>query len=185
MPKTGTSLEGNRFTCEKPPARPAKLSYGSPMITVEPATAADIDALIELETALFIEDAGANDPFADITWPEREGRKDFEQLLESADALLLVAKLDGGPVGFLAGYAQPSSPTRQPVEYAILRSLFVESAARREGTARHLCAQFIKWAGDRGCVEVHVDHYAANAAAARLYEGLGFASRSIARTLTL
>lgn len=155
------------------------------MISVEPASAADIDALIKLESALFIEDAGVHDPHADTTWPQREGRKDFEELLGSADSLLLMAKQDQAAIGFLAGYATKSSPTRQPVEYAILRSIYVDLAARRLGAARQLSEHFIGWARDRGCVEAHVDHYAANAGAASLYGDLGFAPRSIARSLTL
>lgn len=155
------------------------------MITVEPASVADIDALIELESALFNEDAGAHDPHADTTWPQREGRKDFQQLLASAESLLLVARQGDTEVGFLAGYITKSSPTRQPVEYAVLRSLYVDIAARRLGVARELSEQFIQWARDRGCVEAHVDHYAANAGAASLYGELGFAPRSIARSLTL
>lgn len=155
------------------------------MITIEPATAADIDALIELESALFVEDAGVHDPHADTTWPQREGRQDFEQLLGSAESLVLVAKQDGTAVGFLAGYATRSSPTRQPVEYAVLRSLYVDIAARRLGAARQLSKRFIGWARDRGCVEAHVDHYAANDSAGSLYDDLGFAPRSIARSLSL
>ena len=49
------------------------------MIVVEQATSADVDALIELESSLFVEDAGVHDPKADTTWPRREGRKDFEE----------------------------------------------------------------------------------------------------------
>jgi len=155
------------------------------MITVNPAVATDIEAMIGLESALFIEDAGVHDPHADTTWPQREGRKDFEQLLGSADSLVLVAKQGDEAVGFLAGYATKSSPTRQPVEYAVLRSLYVDVSARRRGVARQLSERFIDWARDRGCVEAHVDHYAANAGAGTLYGELGFAPRSVARTLTL
>lgn len=155
------------------------------MITVEPATADDVDALVGLESSLFVEDAGVHDPHADTSWPQREGRKDFEHLLASADALVLVAKRNRDPVGLLVGYAAHSSPTRQPVEYAILRSLYVGSDARRTGVARQLTELFVEWCRNRGCVEVQVSHYAANAGAAVFYEGLGFETLSVSRTLTL
>lgn len=155
------------------------------MITVETATTADIDALVELESSLFIEDAGVHDAHADTTWPQREGRRDFEQLLASADALVLVAKRDADPVGLLVGYATHSSPTRQPVEYAILRSLYVDADARRTGVARQLTERFVEWSRNRGCVEVHVDHYAANTRAATFYEDIGFETQNVSRTLTL
>lgn len=96
-----------------------------------------------------------------------------------------MAKSNGEAVGFLAGYATNSSPTRRPVEYAVLRSLYVDGSARRLGVAQQLSHQFIAWASDRGCVEAHVDHYADNTGAGELYNDLGFAPRSIARSLTL
>ena len=155
------------------------------MITVEEANSTDLDPLVELESALFLEDAGVHDPHADTTWPQREGHEDFAQLIASDDCLLLVASHSNETVGFLAGYATPSSPTRQPVEYAILRSLYVAASVRRLGAASTLTARFIDWARDRGCVEAHVDHYANNTGAGELYARIGFIPRSISRTLTL
>ena len=45
------------------------------MIAVVEATPSEIDALVALEAALFVEDAGCYDPFSDRTWPEREVRR--------------------------------------------------------------------------------------------------------------
>lgn len=155
------------------------------MALIETAAKNDVDVLITLESALFAEDAGAHDPNADITWPEREGRADFEQLMSSDDCLLLIARDGEQAVGFLAGYHAESSPTRQPVRYAVLRSLYVRADDRRSGAATDLCNHFIEWARENECAEAHVDHYAANASAGRLYETLGFAQRSITRALPL
>lgn len=155
------------------------------MTAVDNATESDIEALVALESALFAEDSGVHDPFADISWPERKGREDFLQLLASDRCVLLVARSGSEAVGFLAGYETDSSPTRQPVKYAVLRSLYVSETARRDGVARQLTARFVEWARDCGCVEAHVDHYTANVGAAALYEELGFGSRSISRALTL
>ncbi len=155
------------------------------MIDVRLAATSDIEDLIELESALFAEDAGQHDPHADITWPEREGRKDFEDLVASPDSVLLVATMAGKAVGFLVGYAAHSSSTRQPIQYAVLRSLYVSPDVRRGGLAQSLIDVFLTWARERGCAEAHVDHYEANAGAGALYEGLGFRPRSIARTLAL
>ncbi len=114
-----------------------------------------------------------------------QGHEDFERLIASSDCLLLVASHSDETVGFLAGYATPSSPTRQPVEYAILRSLYVTASVRRLGAASTLTAHFVDWARNRGCVEAHVDHYADNTGAGELYAQMGFTPRSISRSLTL
>ncbi len=155
------------------------------MIEVQQATTSQIDRLIELEAALFVEDAGRHDPFSDPSWPSREGRRDFEDLIASPDAIVLTAHRSGDIVGLLAGYAQKSSPTRQPVEYAVLRTMFVAENARREGVGAMLTERFLEWARARECVEAHVDHYAANNKAAALYERCGFERRSVSRVLPL
>ena len=155
------------------------------MIEVFEATASEIDPLVDLESRLFHEDAGQHDPFADPSWPAREGRKDFEDLIASPDGIVLAARVSDDIVGLLAGYASKSSPTRQPVEYAVLRTMYVVESARRQGAAEMLTKQFLEWARARGCVEAHVDHYAANEGAAALYAGCGFGVRSVARAIAL
>lgn len=155
------------------------------MIDVHQANPSEIDRLIELEGNLFVEDAGQHDPFADPTWPAREGRKDLEDLIASPDAIVLTALKSDDIVGLLVGYAQKSSPTRQPVEYAVLRTMFVAEPARRQGVGSALTDHFVAWARERGCAEAHVDHYAANTRAAALYERHGFEPRSVSRALPL
>jgi len=155
------------------------------VIEVFEATSSEIDSLVELEAALFLEDAGQHDPFSDSTWPAREGRKDFEDLIASPDGIVLAARSSDDIVGLLAGYAAKSSPTRQPVEYAVLRTMYVAERARREGTAMMLTERFLVWARARGCAEAHVDHYAANLGAAALYDRCGFEARSVSRALRL
>jgi len=155
------------------------------MVEVSEATSSEIGQLVELESALFAEDAGRHDPFADTTWPSREGRQDFEDLMASPDCIVVAARRSGEVVGLVVGYAQKASPTRRPVEYAVLRSMYVAGSVRRQGVATLLTERFLDWARDRGCVEAHVDHYAANFEAAALYEQCGFEARSVSRALSL
>lgn len=155
------------------------------MLDVLPAQPEDITALLALESSLFREDAGQHDPFSDTTWPEREGREDLEQLMESPDGIVLAARESGDVVGLLVGYAAQSSPTRQPVQYAILRTMYVSESARRIGAATLLTERFLDWARDRGCAEAQVDHYAANHAAREFYESVGFLPRSVSRVISL
>ena len=159
--------------------------YPSAMFTVEAATADDLDVLVEQGAALFREDAGTYDAFIDFTWSEREGRADFERLIASGDCLALVARDGANVIGHLVGYTHAASPTRLPVTYANLRSLFVEPSHRRRGVGDQLTRDFIDWARAKGCAEAHVDSYARNEPAQRLYERHGFVVRSTARALPL
>ncbi|NMD25358.1 MAG: GNAT family N-acetyltransferase, partial [Actinobacteria bacterium] len=88
-------------------------------------------------------------------------------------------------IGHLVGYTSAASPTRLPVTSAILRSMYVVPGHRRQGAAELLVRAFIQWAREKGCVEAHVDSYALNEAAQRLYERHGFVVRSTARSLSL
>jgi ribosomal protein S18 acetylase RimI-like enzyme len=155
------------------------------MITVEPATHDDIARLVELETGLCREDAGRHERFADVTWPDREGHDDFVQLLANPSALVLHARADGVTVGFAVGYLQQSSPTRLPVTYGVLRSLYVEPSHRDAGVGTQLTAAFVAWASANGCAEAHVESYAANDGAQRFYARHGFQAVSLSRALLL
>jgi ribosomal protein S18 acetylase RimI-like enzyme len=155
------------------------------MITVEPAAREDIVRLVELEAGLFREDAGRHDPFADTTWPDREGRQDFERLLANPHAVVLVARDGVTVVGHLVGYLSGSSPTRQPVTYGVLRSLYVDAEHRNSNVGAQLTDAFVAWAIANGCAEAHVESYAANEAAQRFYERLGFQPRSVSLAMRL
>jgi ribosomal protein S18 acetylase RimI-like enzyme len=153
------------------------------LITIRTAATSDADDVVALEVRLFAEDAGRYECFADITWPAREGRADFERLIADGGCVVLVACEGQRVIGYLDGYLSPPSPTRQPVSFAVLRSLYVDDAVRRTGAARALVERFVAWAEDHGCVEVHVDHYAANDPASKLYEDLEFRVRSVTRVM--
>jgi GNAT superfamily N-acetyltransferase len=155
------------------------------MTRVEQAGVDDIDALVALAGRLFAEDAGQHDKYADVTWPAREGHRDFVRLLADPACLVLVARDGGDVVGYVDAYISEASPTRKPVRYAELRSMYVNSDHRRQGIGHLLVERFIAWARDSGCVEAHVDSYVANGAAQKFYEQLGFISRSLSRVLPI
>ena len=154
------------------------------MLRIRPGEPDDLDVLVELEAALFAEDAARHEPFADLTWPAREGRRDFERLLTNNRCIVLVA--DSGTVaGHLVGYLAESSPTRQQATYAIIRSLYIDPRHRRRGIGSLLIERFIDWAREHRCAEVHVDAYANNTDAQAFYEHHGFPARSVSRAREL
>jgi ribosomal protein S18 acetylase RimI-like enzyme len=155
------------------------------MITVEPATHDDLPMLVELEAALFREDAGRHDPFADTTWPDREGYQDFQRLLADPQALVLVARHGTTVVGHAVAYLSESSPTRVPVRYGVMRSLYVDDEHRNTAVGSQLTEVFIAWARTHGCAEAHVECYSANEGAQRFYARHGFQAVSLSRALLL
>lgn len=153
------------------------------MVTIRIAEPRDLDELVRLESELFATDAAAHEPLADPAWPGREGRRDFERLLDDDQCVVLVA--DGATVGHLVGYLARSSPTRLPSTYAVLRSIYVDPTRQRQRVGTALVDAFVHWARTHHCAEAHVDAYAANVGAHAFYGRHGFAPRSIARALAL
>lgn len=155
------------------------------MTIIETASADDVGRLVALESKLFQEDAGVHSNYADVAWPEREGRGDFTSLIADAGSLVLVARDSDEAVGLLVGYISQPSPTRKPVTFAVLRTLYVASDQRRRGVGHLLTERFVEWAREQGCVEAHVDSYVANEPAQRFYEQHGFVRHSVSRVLPL
>ena len=168
------------------PAPASNETYARQMLRIEHASFSDLPALVDLENRLFQEDAAKYDTHVDLTWAARKGATDFERLLANSDCVVLVARNEErAVVGHLVGYASESSPTRSPVTYANLRSLYVLPVHRRKGMADLLVSGFLLWARSRGCAEAHVDSYALNEPAQLLYERRGFAIRSVSRSIDL
>ena len=149
------------------------------------ATVADVADVVGLEARLFEEDAGVHDPHADVGWPARDGAEDFADLQADPDAVVLLARADGEAVGLLMAYAATAGATRQPIRYAVLRSMYVAASHRRAGVASALIAEFLGWARRSDCAEARVNHYVTNQAAGDLYESFGFAAHSVDRVLPL
>ena len=148
------------------------------------AGSGDIDALVRLCSALFAEDAGTRDPATDVGWPWARGREHFDSLISRDDALCLLAKSGGTPVGYLAGYVGEPTEIR-PVRIAELQSMYVEAGSRGGGVGSALVDAFLAWAQDRKAARASVTAYASNDAAVRFYGRAGFRPRSVTLGMVL
>lgn len=136
----------------------------------------DVGTLVRLGSALFREDASVRDPCTDVGWPREHGWDHFLSLISREDALRLLAKSGGRPVGYLAGYVGEATTVR-PVKVAELQSMFVRARDRGRGAGSALVAEFLSWAGCRAAERVAVTAYASNGDALRFYARRGFRPR--------
>ena len=113
-----------------------------------------------------------------MTIVEPATHDDIERLLADPSAIVLVARAGKSVVGLVVGYVSESSPTRLPVTYGVLRSMYVDVGHRDAGVGGLLAETFISWARAQGCAEVHVDAYIANQGAQRFYGRHGFDPRA-------
>jgi ribosomal protein S18 acetylase RimI-like enzyme len=147
-------------------------------IHIRKATLADIDVIVELSAALFLEDAGQRDPFMDLEWPHKEGRQYYSGIVTGANSLCLVSEVDAKLVGFLTGYIRRDSNMR-PVRVAELESMFVSQAYRKLSAGQRLAKGFLDWCRGKGARRVSVTAYWANEGAIGFYKSLGFEPREL------
>src|SRR3954447_26806323 len=112
---------------------------------IRPAGGADLDAVVELATDLFAEDAGQRDPYTDLDWPKREGHPYFSKIIQDSTTSCFLAEVDGVLAGQLVDRITRESSLR-PVRIAELESMFVRPEYRGRGVGAALVAEFFGWA---------------------------------------
>ncbi len=123
------------------------------------ATAGDLDAIMEIETGTFGNDAWSRDAMlSDLT---------------NSQCHYLVAERDGFP-GVLDGYAGLLAP--QGAHEGDIQTIAVVETARRSGLGRAFMTALIGEARRRGATQVFLEVRADNPGAKRLYDRLGFES---------
>ncbi len=128
---------------------------------LRPMTQADLPGVLELEDALFAEEA----------WSRRMLAGELEQQPESR--YYLVAEQDGAMIGY-AGLLTAG-------EQADVLTIAVAAARWGHGVGSGLLAALLAQARRRGCREVFLEVRADNARAQRLYKWWGFTEIGIRR----
>jgi ribosomal protein S18 acetylase RimI-like enzyme len=152
--------------------------------TIRQATAADVSAIVDLNAALFQEDAGQRDRSMNLAWPSEHGQDYFAKLVAGDTNLCLVAINDGTVVGYLVGYTREPSDIR-PSKMAELESIFIRAEWRSSGIGADLVRTFVEWAKGQGARGVHVTAYAANERAIQFYRRAGFTPYHVTLELKL
>ena len=148
------------------------------MIAIDIATESDVDAIVQLNHALFQEDAGTRDRTVNVDWAVANGRSYFTNFLAKNGRRIWLAKQDEQPVGYLAGYVSPPNDLRL-VKMAELESMYIVPDCRGQGVGSTLAKTFMEWARANGAESIKVTAYAANQRAIQFYEQLGFTPYNI------
>jgi GNAT superfamily N-acetyltransferase len=145
---------------------------------IRPAAGADLDAVVELATDLFAEDAGQRDPYTDLDWPKREGHPYYSRIIQDSATSCFLAEVDGVLAGQLVARIKRESSLR-PVRVAELESMFVRPEYRSQGVGAALVAEFFGWARKQRAERAAVTAFAGNDRAVQFYERNGFEPRSL------
>jgi GNAT superfamily N-acetyltransferase len=147
-------------------------------LTVSVVRPADLTALVESVKGLVEEDSKRHDPYRNPDWAEREGAEYYAGIVDDPAVLLLLARDGEQAIGHLVGKLR--EPTLMfPDRYAILESLRVAPAARRQGIGSWLVEEFFGWLRARGAARALVTAYTANEGARRLYARHGFVPHEV------
>ena len=60
-------------------------------VQIRKAISDDIASIVELNFALFQEDAGQRDPYMNLNWPKEEGHEHFSKLVSGDDSVCLLS----------------------------------------------------------------------------------------------
>ncbi len=147
-------------------------------VQIRKATSNDIPSIVELNLALFQEDAGPRDPCMNLNWPKEEGYAHFSKLISCGDSVCLLATSGNETIGYLAGYLWNGGSLR-PLKMAELESMYVRQPCRSQGVGQQLVDEFVQWARQRDVQRISVTAYAANICAIAFYQGLGFGPKCL------
>jgi ribosomal protein S18 acetylase RimI-like enzyme len=151
---------------------------------VRAATAADLPILGKLAAELVRFHHGIDpDRFFLPSGVEEGYRRWLGGEIENAEAIVLVAELDGEVVGYVYGRLEKRDFNMLLSAHAALHDVLVIDRARRTGAGEALVRAFADRARDRGVPRVVLHTASSNARAQALFRKLGFRDTMLEMTL--
>lgn len=109
-------------------------------------------------------------------WPESRNAaatSALDAILADTRRALLIARMDGGPVGTIDVIVSPNL-TRDVHPFAVIENVVVVPTARRGGIGRQLMEAAFDFARSLGCYKVQLVSAGKREAAHHLYDSMGF-----------
>ncbi|WP_397533364.1 GNAT family N-acetyltransferase [Roseateles sp.] len=150
------------------------------MLSYRSAVTSDLPALCALgEQVNAIHHAAHPQVFAAAGAPDRD-EEHWAACLGRDDARIFVAELDGQLVGFVTVVlVNEAHSLLQPMRFGRVGSVSVTEAMRGRGIGKELMRQAHAFVAELGGHEVRLTVWAFNEAALRLYQELGYETRSL------
>ncbi len=144
-------------------------------IIIRTATIADIDTLLVFEQSVVT----AERPFDSTIKREYTRYYDMELMIHANHIQLLVAELDGEPIG--CGYARIEEAKHylQHTKHVYLGFMYVAPAHRGKGVNKLIVNELFKWSQSKSINEIRLDVYYENIAAIIAYEKAGFVKHMV------
>ncbi|MEM0924679.1 MAG: GNAT family N-acetyltransferase [Planctomycetota bacterium] len=140
-------------------------------ISVRQADLADLPTLLSFEQRI----VSAERPFDPTIREDPVSYYDLKRLLDSPDAVVLVAEDHGTIIGSGFARKKASREYTEPSHHANLGFMYVVPDHRGEGVNRLILQELFRWAKEKGLPETRLTVYPGNRPALRAYEKAGFA----------
>ncbi len=143
-------------------------------VRVRPATLADAERIAELRLALFGEHR-SNALYSRVRRDAASRAVDLtrEQLASDREAMFVATKGDR-IIGMIRCIDQRGHRLLRPSRFALISTVYVEPAVRRQGVLRSLMEAAIAWSRERGLTEMRLQNAADNPLAIATWDALGF-----------
>jgi ribosomal protein S18 acetylase RimI-like enzyme len=132
------------------------------------------------------------DPFGVVRRPPAYGPRYgalARSMIRRYRGRILIAEIDGRPVGFVSAYVRPRNAMRDlelaPGRHGFVMDLYVAPAVRSRGVGATLLAAAERFLVERGCSRVWLDVFVPNVRAHALYRRLGYADFGVLMTAAL
>lgn len=149
--------------------------------TLRPATAADLDQLLEFEQELIAYER----PHSRLLKEGQISYYNIEDLIASERSLLLIAETSQALIA--CGYAQirDSREFHANLQHAYLGFMYVDPNYRGRGINKQIMQGLQDWAIKAGIREFRLDVYASNSSAISAYRKAGYATNLLEMVLEL
>lgn len=161
-------------------------------IIIRPATIEDIKSLCELYVEFHeFHVRGLPDRLRSVGEAQSDDSQrlsnDIKKIIASDDSTILLAEVDGRPVGLAEVYIREDKPSHHTVSrrHGYLQNLAVTEKFRRQGVGDKLTDAAEMWARDKGAVEMRLDTWEFPEGPLEFYEKSGYRTlrRSMVRGL--
>ncbi|HET6703111.1 MAG TPA: GNAT family N-acetyltransferase [Gemmatimonadaceae bacterium] len=143
-------------------------------LRVRPATMADAERIAELRLALLGEHS-SNAIYSRLRRdaPSRAIELTRDQLAREHEAMFVATK-GQRVVGVLRCIDQRGHRLLRPARFALISTVYVEPAVRRQGVLRSLMEAAVGWSRERGLTEMRLQNAIDNPLALAAWDALGF-----------
>jgi ribosomal protein S18 acetylase RimI-like enzyme len=152
----------------------ARAAAARTRVRVRPATMADAERIAELRLALLGEHQ-SNAIYSRVRRdaPSRAIALTKEQLASDREAMF-VATRDDRILGVLRCIDQRGHRLLRPSRFALISTVYVDPAVRRQGVLRSLMNAAVTWSRERGLTEMRLQNAVDNPLAVATWDALGF-----------